>query len=215
MADANRRIGIFGGTFNPVHVGHLVLAEQARQQGRLDEVRFVPTARPPHKQGQPLTPFARRLEMLALATAGHSAFRVDDMEESRPGPSYTADTLADLARREAQAELLLLLGSDCLPDLAGWHQPERIVGQVGLLVMARAGWPVWSGERLSRELGMTADVAVRVQAIEAPLVEISSRDLRQRVARGASIRYLVPRAVECYIQTHRLYLEAEPITAGA
>lgn len=205
MAEGGKRIGIFGGTFDPVHLGHLILAEQCREQGKLDEVRFVPAARPPHKPGQALTSFARRAEMLALATAGHPAFRVDEIEKDRPGPSYTADTLDEVARLQPGAELFLLIGTDCLPDLAGWYQPARILSRASLLVMARPGWPAPEPERLREELRLPPGVDLRLHVVEAPLVAISSRDLRQRVAAGRSIRYLVTRAVECYIETHRLY----------
>src|SRR5882724_7414993 len=105
------RVGIFGGTFDPVHLAHLVLAEQCREQGRLDEVRFVVAARPPHKS-QVLTPFAQRVEMLSLAVSGQPAFRVEEVERDRPGPSYTADTLEELHRRDPSAELVLIIGSD-------------------------------------------------------------------------------------------------------
>src|ERR1700674_4109594 len=105
------RLGIFGGTFDPVHVAHLVLAEQCREQGRLDEVRFVVAARPPHKP-QPIAPFAQRVEMLTLAISGNNAFRVEELERDRPGRSYTADTLDEIHRREPAAELVLMIGSD-------------------------------------------------------------------------------------------------------
>src|SRR5438309_1338792 len=121
------RVGVFGGTFDPVHQGHLILAEQCREQARLDQVWFIPAARPPHKQDQPLTAFSHRVEMLALAIAGQPAFRIDDLERARPGPSYTADTLAELHQHHPDAELLLMLGADCLPDLSHWYEPERIV----------------------------------------------------------------------------------------
>jgi nicotinate-nucleotide adenylyltransferase len=193
------RIGVFGGTFDPVHLGHLIFAEQAREQARLDRVLFVPAARPPHKLAQPMTPFVRRSEMLALATAGQPAFRVDELEKDRPGPSYTADTLADLKAREGGAELFLLLGSDCLPDLAGWHEPQRIFELATILVMARPGWAIESASSIPK-----------IQKIDAPLVDISSRDLRQRVAAARTIRYLVPAAVDAYIASHRLYQATEP-----
>src|SRR5262245_54450484 len=110
------RLGIFGGTFDPVHFGHLILAEQAREQGRLDQVLFVPAARPPHKEERALTPFAQRVEMLNLAIAGHAAFRIEELERDRPGPSYTVDTLEELRRRQPDAELWLIVGSDMLND---------------------------------------------------------------------------------------------------
>src|SRR5919199_5145855 len=111
------RVGIFGGTFDPVHLGHLILAEQCREQGQLDQVWFIPAARPPHKQDQSLAPFAQRVEMLSLAIAGNPAFRIDELEKDRAGPSYTVDTLAELQRHHPGTEWFLLIGSDCLPDL--------------------------------------------------------------------------------------------------
>src|SRR5208283_146178 len=123
------RIGIFGGTFDPVHLGHLIVAEQCREQGRLDEVCFIPAARPPHKQERSVTPFAQRLEMLALAVAGQPAFRVEDLEDHRPGPSYTADTLEELRRSRPDAEFLLIVGTDTLEDLPHWVDPVRIIRQ--------------------------------------------------------------------------------------
>ena len=116
MSESTRKIGIFGGTFDPVHLGHLIMADQCREQGQLDQVWFIPAARPPHKQDQPLTSFAHRVEMLALAIAGMPAFRVDELEKDRPGPSYTAETLQELQGRHPEVKFVLLLGSDCLPD---------------------------------------------------------------------------------------------------
>src|SRR5262245_55959137 len=120
------RIGVFGGTFDPVHLGHLVVAEQCREQAKLDRVLFVPAARPPHKIDQVITPYFRRVEMLELALAGNPSFVVDQTEKDRPGPSYTVDTLKDLKARERDAELFLLVGSDCLGELVHWHRPERL-----------------------------------------------------------------------------------------
>src|SRR6476661_8897554 len=114
------RIGIYGGTFDPVHVGHLILAEQAREQGRLDEVWFVPAFRPPQKEGQAVTRFEQRVEMLSLAVAGQPAFRVEEIEKERAGPSYTVDTLAELKRRQPQDVFELLIGGDSLADLPLW-----------------------------------------------------------------------------------------------
>lgn len=199
------RTGIFGGTFDPIHQGHLILAEQCREQARLDQVLFIPAARPPHKQGLPLTSFAQRAEMLSLAVAGNPAFRVDSLEKDRPGPSYTVDTLEEVQRREPSHELFLMLGADCLPDLAHWREPVRIVELATLLVVARPGAPPWPSERLQAELHLPAGATLRHQVIQAPLIDIASRDLRRRAAEGRSLRYLVPRSVEAYIQQHGLY----------
>src|SRR6185369_11984582 len=126
------RIGIYGGTFDPVHVGHLILAEQAREQGRLDEVWFVPAPRPPQKDGVAITRFEARVEMLALAIAGQAAFRIDELEKERVGPSYTVDTLAELRRRHPAYTFFLLIGGDSLADLPLWRDPGGILAQAGL-----------------------------------------------------------------------------------
>jgi nicotinate-nucleotide adenylyltransferase len=199
------RVGVFGGTFDPVHLGHLILAEQCREQGRLDEVWFIPSARPPHKLDRPLTPFAQRAEMLALAVAGHPAFRIDEIEKDRPGPSFTADTLAELHARHPDAELFLLLGSDTLPDLPLWHNPQDVVRRAGLLVVMRPGHPLLPESDLRARLQLPDETPLRLQAVEMPLIDIASRDLRRRAAAGRSLRYLVPRAVECYLQDKHLY----------
>jgi nicotinate-nucleotide adenylyltransferase len=205
MAEPKQRIGIFGGTFDPVHVGHLIMAEQCRESGQLDQVWFVPAARPPHKQDRPLTPFSQRAEMLALAIAGMPAFRIDDLEKDRPGPSYTADTLLELQRLHPQAAFSLLLGSDCLPDLPYWHEPERIIELAELLIFARPGWPLLSEDDMRASLKLTAQTSLLMRIVEAPLINIASRDLRQRAAERRSLRFLVPRAVECYILEKKLY----------
>ncbi len=205
---SGRRIGIFGGTFDPVHLGHLILAEQCRELGRLDEVWFVPAARPPHKVDVPLTPFAQRVEMLDLAVAGNPAFRIEQSEKDRPGPSFTVDTLEELGRRHSDADFYLLIGSDTLGELHTWHEPARIVGRAALLVVARPGFPVVTQERFREGLGLPEGFPLRVEQIEAPLIHIASRELRSRAAAGRSLRYLVPRAVVVYIQEKRLYRPA-------
>jgi nicotinate-nucleotide adenylyltransferase len=200
------RIGVFGGTFDPVHFGHLVLAEQCREQARLDLVVFVPAARHALKTDHAITPFERRVEMLQLAVAGHEQFRIDELEKDRAGPSYTADTLDELQSQHPGAELFFLLGSDSLPDLPRWYAPQRIVERASLVVMERVGHPVMSREALAASLGLPAD-AVRLEAVEVPLFDLSSRDLRRRVAHGRSVRYMVPQVVEAYIHEKRLYVE--------
>jgi nicotinate-nucleotide adenylyltransferase len=199
------RVGIFGGTFDPVHVGHLILAEQAREQARLDEVWFVPAPRPPQKEEQAVTRFDQRVEMLKLAVAGHPAFRIDELEKERTGPSYTVDTLSELHRRYPEHTFLLLIGGDSLADLPTWREPRRILEQAGLVVMARHGCPPVSENDLRQRLGWPADTLLPTTVVQAPTIEVASRDLRQRVAEGRSIRYFVPRAVEVYIHEKRLY----------
>jgi nicotinate-nucleotide adenylyltransferase len=192
------RVGVFGGTFDPVHLGHLILSEQCREQARLDRVLLIPAPRPPHKLERASTPFAQRVEMLQLAIAGYPVFQVSEMEKDRPGPSYTVDTLRQLRDQQPDDELFLLIGSDCLPDLPRWHEPLQIAELATLLVVSRPGWPV----------PLQLPERFRIQVIDTPLIDIASSHLRERVRLGRSIRYLVPRAVECYIQAHRLYQEA-------
>jgi len=202
------RLGIFGGTFDPVHLGHLILAEQCREQGRLDQVLFVPAARPPHKEERALTPFAQRVEMLSLAVAGHAAFKIDELEKDRAGPSYTVHTLEAIHERHPDAELFLLIGSDALHDLPQWYEPIRILQLAGLLIAARPDWQVLSPPDIRAALRLSAEVPLRTQVVRMPLIDISSRDLRRRAGQNVSLRYLVPRAVEAYIQDKRLYAPA-------
>src|SRR5262249_2191407 len=157
-------------------------------------VLFIPSARPPHKQDQAVTPFGHRVEMLNLAVAGHPAFGVDELERDRPGPSYTVDTLETLHQRDPDARWVLLIGSDCLPDLVHWRNPARIGHLAELLVMTRPGWSPEQLEQLHATLHLPGELTVR-RLVHAPIIDISSRDLRRRAAEGRSLRYLVPRAV--------------------
>ncbi len=206
-----RRVGVFGGTFDPVHLGHLILAEQCREQGRLDEVWFVPANVPPHKQAQPVTRFDQRAEMIELAIAGNAGFRVESVERDLPDPNYTANTLAELRRRHPTTEFFLLIGSDSLNDLPGWYEPHRVVESAALLVMERVNSHAPPLEELRAAIARRAGVdpvslPIRVEwARNPPLVSMASSDLRRRVAEGRSVRYLVPRAVECYIHEKQLY----------
>src|SRR5205823_12210039 len=178
------RIGVFGGTFDPVHLAHLILAEQCREQGRLDQVWFVPAARPPHKHEGELTPSVQRVEMLQLALAGQPAFRVEELEKDRTGPSYTADTLDELDRRHPGNEWFLLVGSDTLRDLPTWHEPRRVVARAGLLVVARTFAAQVPADELQAKVGAQEGV----QNIDVPLIDIRSSELRARVRRGGMLR---------------------------
>ena len=205
------RLGIFGGTFDPVHYGHLLLAECCREQLSLDEVWFVPAAVPPHKQGRELTPGSQRAEMLELAIGGHTALRVCRYEIDRGGVSYTVDTLAHVRREHADAELFFLLGADSLRDLPGWREPVRlcelatpvVVGRVGPAGVEAAGAPDFGP--LAEILSPKRIAQIRGHRVEMPLVELSSSEIRQRVAKGQSIRFRTPRAVEQYVADQQLY----------
>lgn len=197
------RIGIFGGTFDPVHMGHLILAEQCRAQAGLDEVWFVPSATPPHK-AHAVTRFEQRCDMLELAIAGHNVFRLNRIESELPAPSFTARTLEQLHARHPGNEFSLLLGSDCLPDLPGWYEPRGVLERADLVVVPRPGVMLWTAARLARALG-SEEAAVRMRFVACPMIEIASRELRRAIADGLSIRYLVPRAVEEYVRERKLY----------
>lgn len=183
------RIGIFGGTFDPVHVGHLAIAQAALESARLDRVIFVPARRSPLKDRGPLASEADRLAMLEAATKGEPRFAVSRVELERGGPSYTVDTLEALT---AEGELHLILGSDALAELPRWRSPERIRSLAGILVARRPGAP-------------EPDTAAGAVAFDAPHLDISSRELRARVKRGLSLRYLVPDDVWRHIERRGLY----------
>ena len=199
------RIGIFGGTFDPVHLGHLMLAEQSREQAKLDEVWFVPAARPPQKRNQTISPFDRRVEMLQLAIAGQPQFRVDRIESTRPGPSYTTDTLSALATAYPDHEWFLIVGGDCIADFPTWYQPAQILTQATLLVIERPGIVSGTIAELLTTLKLPTEAMRGWQSIAVPMTSLASRDLRTRAKEGRSLRYLVPAAVEIYIRERGLY----------
>jgi nicotinate-nucleotide adenylyltransferase len=200
------RIGILGGTFDPIHMGHLILAEQCRDQAKLDQVWVMPSAHPPHKADQPVTRFEQRCEMIELAIAGHPVFRVERIEKELPPPSYTAETLAELRRRHPTDEFALIVGADSLVDMPQWYEPRRVLEQAEVVAVPRPGVETWTADRLAAAVGLSRE-AVRLTTVNCPLIEIASRDLRQRVAEGRSIRFLVPRAVEEYVRDKKLYRE--------
>jgi nicotinate-nucleotide adenylyltransferase len=200
-----RKLGVFGGTFDPVHLAHLILAEQAREQLELDQVVFLPAAVPPHKQGREVTDGRHRLRMVELAIAGNPSFAVSDAELVREGISYTVDTLRALHEQVPSDELYLLIGADSLTDLPRWYQPLELVQLAKIAVAKRPGnGPLdFAGLAPPFSKAQISDMARRV--IEIPLIEISSSEIRQRVGQGKSIRYRVPAAVEAYIRGNGLY----------
>lgn len=196
------RIGILGGTFDPPHLAHLVMADQARHQLKLERVLFVPAGQPPHKLDQLVTLAEARVAMTHLAIAGNAAFELCRADVDRPGPHYTADMLALVGVAYPRDELYLLIGSDSLRDLLKWRDPARVVTQARLAVMRRPG-----AEPDLRALeAALPGVAARVEWIDAPWLDISAHDIRRRVREKLSIRYLVPRAVESFIAEQGLYV---------
>ena len=200
------RIGIYGGTFDPIHIGHLVLAEQCREQCHLDEVWFVPAAEPPHKRESVISPARARCDMIEFAISGHSQFRLSTLEVDRPGPSFTVTTLEQLHAADPTRELFLLIGADSLRDLPQWRDPQRILELATIVAVNRGHQPMPDRSSVDDRLGPA--VRSRLLFAEMPTIDVSASNLRQRVAAGQSIRYLVPRAVEAYIHQHNLFAES-------
>lgn len=214
------RTAVLGGSFNPIHYGHLLLADEVLEALGLDRVLFVPAAVPPHKSPAHLAPIADRYAMVQLATAGNPRFAVSDLELRRPGPSYTVDTLDALG--PTGDTLFLLLGSETFLDLLTWREPRRIGRLARLVIVPRVGSPFdpegAAAQKVVRELGIeggfvhvtSAAVPDRgVLVVHATSLPISASELRRRVRDGRSVTYRLPPAVIDYIHTHRLY-RADP-----
>ncbi len=204
------RIGIFGGSFDPVHSGHLIVAECCREQASLDRVTFVPAAVPPHKQERVLAPAEQRIEMLTLATGGHDNFFVDRLEIDRGGVSYTFETVEKWRREKTSDDLLLILGLDALEDFPNWKNPERILQCSSLLAVERIGTDdlqrhFAGGTKLRALLGSVRMDTIVETRVRVPMIGVRSSDLRKAVNRGESIRYQTSRAVETFIRCNRLY----------
>ncbi|MBE0598879.1 MAG: nicotinate-nucleotide adenylyltransferase [Desulfuromonadales bacterium] len=215
------RTGILGGTFNPIHLAHLRIAEEVRESCTLDRVLFIPAATPPHKEVAEAVPFAHRLAMVQAAIAGNAAFAVSDLEARREGKSYSVHTLEILQQENPQDELFFIIGMDSFRDLHLWKDYQRLFELANLVVAARPGVEVGDPQEL-------LPVAIRgefcydkplekllhrsgrsVVFLEERLLGISSTGIRRLLAEGRSIRYLVPSAVEQYLITHALYRGAE------
>lgn len=218
---APRRIGIFGGTFDPIHLAHLRCAEEAREQLGLDQVLFVPAAAPPHKRGRGIAAAPHRLAMVRLATAGHAAFRVSTLELERPGRSYTIDTVRALRRRLPVAtHLVLLVGLDAFRDLGTWKDYRALLALVDVAVWTRPParlaaprtlLPVAARGDFCYGRGRTELVhqtGTRIQFLTVTALDISASLIRQRIRRGQSVRYLLPPAVERYLTREGLYRQS-------
>jgi nicotinate-nucleotide adenylyltransferase len=199
------RRGILGGSFDPLHYGHLLLAERCRESCQLDQVWFIPAATAPHKRHQPPLAAAKRVEMLELGIAGHPAFAVGRQELERGGISYTVDTLEQLHRQSPEVRHFLLLGADSLRDLPQWRDCRRICELADIVAVRRGTDPAPNWGPLQAFLGQEADQLLRRHDVEMPRIDLSSSDIRAAVADGRSVRYQTPRAVEMYILTQQLY----------
>jgi nicotinate-nucleotide adenylyltransferase len=200
------REGILGGSFDPVHNGHLHVAGESLRRLSLDRVVFVPARLPPHKLDVPLSDAMHRLKMLELAVAGTSTFEVSEVELRRAGASYTVDTVeTELARLGEAGEVFLLIGADQAADLGDWHRVGELVRLCTVVVVSRPGFAPARLERLRTRLSAEAVEKLASAALDIPPVDVSSTEIRRRVRAGRSITGLVPAAVESYIRTHRLY----------
>lgn len=212
-------IGLMGGTFNPVHLAHLRIAEEARESFRLDRVVFIPAADPPHKPLAGEVPFSQRCEMVRLAIAGNPAFELSDIEGERPGKSYSIDTINFFRREYPGDSFSFIIGSDSFLEIGLWHRYDEIFRACNLIVVERPGRPVADPMAalpvaIRGEFGYTPE-SRRLQHASGQSVhfmtgcplDISSTGIRQQVAAGRSITYLVPSTVEAYINTQRIYTE--------
>lgn len=220
---AMEKIGLFGGSFNPVHIGHLRAAIEAREALSLDLVEFIPTARPPHKAGEPILPFSLRARLLELAVGSRPGFRVNLMEGDRPGPSYTYDTLVEYGRLAPSAELYFLMGAGDLFNLPHWHRGMELGTLANLAVMSRQGedFPdiaafvaanpeFLGGGALAGERGeWPLPHGRRLIHLDIPRLDICASDIRKRWRRGRSPAYLLPEAVERELVANR-----EAVTAA-
>jgi nicotinate-nucleotide adenylyltransferase len=203
MDDLPRRVGILGGTFDPPHVGHLWLATLAADAIGLDRVLFMPAAQPPHKPQGGMTSAADRLVMTRLAIAGNEAFELTLIEMERSGPSYTIDSVVELRRLYGDdAELFLLMAADSLAQIDTWRQPDQLLERIEWVVGPRPGVALPDRSSLEGRFGANAS---RIHLLDGPSLDVSSTQIRERVAVGDAIRYLVPRGVEELIVDRGLY----------
>jgi nicotinate-nucleotide adenylyltransferase len=204
MASLIRRLGILGGTFDPIHHAHLIAAEEARHQLGLGVVLFMPAGDPPHKPGHPVSPAHHRLRMLELAIAGKPYFAISGVDLDRPGPSYTVEALQLLRREWGPTPVFFFVeGADSLAEIIDWYHPERLIELAEIAVVDRPGVQVNLADLEQRLPGLSA----RLHWVRMPLLDISASDIRARVRDGRPISYMVPAAVETYILEHGLYRE--------
>ena len=197
-----KRIGILGGTFDPIHTGHLIIADQVCTRLGLEQMIFVPAGEPPHKRGKQITSPEQRFEMVRLATAGNEYFALSRLDINRAGPCYTVDTVRLFQDAwGAEAEIYFLIGGDSLTELPTWRQPEKLLRLCHLVAVERTGYKANLHE-LER---LFPGLIHLIHLTNIPLLDISATEIRQRVCEKKSIRYLVPPLVEQYIYEHRLY----------
>jgi len=197
------KVGIMGGTFDPVHSGHLIIAEEVREVLRLSEVLFMPCGQPWLKLERPITPAVHRVEMVRLAIGTAPQFKLSEVEVKRSGPSYSVDTMMEFQEQFGSgAELFFIVGCDALADLAKWKEPQRLIQLCKLVAVPRLNFNSPDLKALERSV---PGVSQRLIYVATPIIDISSSRIRERVRKGLSIRYLVPEKVEEYIRRQKLY----------
>ena len=202
------QVGLFGGSFDPIHHGHLIVARAVAEQLGLDAVLFLPSARPPHKDASSLQDARHRGRMVELAIAGEPGFRFSDIDLTRQGPSYTIETVDYFQRTLPQAQRLVwIVGADSLPELPLWHRSGELLDRCTIATAVRPGWEDVDWADLGRAFTAAQIARLRENVCPTPRIDISSTDIRLRVCGGKSIRYLVPEAVRSYIEEHGLYRE--------
>jgi nicotinate-nucleotide adenylyltransferase len=211
---APKRIGIFGGSFDPIHLGHLLIAEQFRSELSLDLVKFIPAKISPFKLDYVPTADKHRMEMIHLAIGANPNFELDPIEIHRGGVSYTVDTVEQLQASEPQAQWYLLIGADSLIDFKKWKSPEKLLRMVRLVVAKRGGCPEPDWTQLDGIVSCEDFLSIQKCRLDIPVVEISSTGIRHRIKEDRSIRYLVPASVEVYIHEHQLYRSWMQTSAG-
>ncbi|MDG1874648.1 MAG: nicotinate-nucleotide adenylyltransferase [Mariniblastus sp.] len=199
------RIGVFGGSFDPIHLGHLILAENCREQANLDQVLFIPCAVSPHKKDGAHSTSRQRIEMIELALSGHESFVLSKLEIDRGEISYTVDTLSELLAAHPDDELFLLMGDDSLESFPNWREPKKIVELATPLVVNRPGSGNVDLSVLESYVDQERYKLFQSMIISSPRIEISSSQIRKRVRDNQSIRFLVPRSVEKYVETQKLF----------
>lgn len=205
MMRLKRKIGIMGGTFDPIHLGHLVTAEAVRNEYGLDQVLFIPAANPPHKQSQTVTPAMHRYIMTAMATYSNPYFHVSSIELDRPGPSYTIDTIRTLLNKFGKnTDLYFITGADAIQEIQYWDRIEELLGMCQFIAATRQGC-LPTVDNIKDHFGELGQE--RIHRLNTPELEISSTDIRERLRKGYSIKYIVPESVENYILKEGLYRE--------
>lgn len=201
MSKHKRRLGLFGGTFDPIHTGHLIMASEALRQLDLDQVVFLPAGQPPHKPDARISSDRDRSAMIELAIAGRNVFTLSRIDLDQEGPSYSAELVERVVKMEPGSDLFFIIGADSLRDFHTWHQPERITARATIVVMPRPG----VSYELETVLRDTPSLRGNLEILSMPLIEISSTEIRERTARGEPFWYQVPPDVEIYIEMSGLY----------